>query len=64
MNAQYVLTIVGDKAAPALRSGALNLERTLTTGKQDYDTDSKEWPVNKPTIKVEARAQCSGTKKI
>ncbi len=46
--------------ASVLRSGALNLERGLTNGKQDYETDSKEWPVNQPTIKVEARAQCSG----
>lgn len=52
--------IVGDKVAPTFRSGALNLERGLTTGKQEYDTNSSDWPVNKPTIKVEARAQCSG----
>ena len=58
---QFVLAIIGDKAAPEFRSGALNLERELMNGKQDYETDSKEWPVNQPTIKVEARAQCSGT---
>jgi xanthine dehydrogenase/oxidase len=57
---QFVLAIIGDKAAPEFRSGALNLERGIMNGKQDYETDSKEWPVNQPTIKVEARAQCSG----
>ena len=56
-----MLTIIGDKAAPEFRSGALNLERGIMRGKQDYDTDPKEWPVNQPTIKVEARAQCAGT---
>ncbi len=58
---QFVLTIIGDKAAPEFQSGSLNWERKIMRGKQDYDTDSKEWPVNQPTIKVEARAQCSGT---
>ena len=57
---QYFLTVMGEKVAPALRSGALNLVRDLTIGKQEYETDPKEWPVNQPTIKVEARAQCSG----
>jgi hypothetical protein len=57
---QFVLTIIGDKAAPEFRSGSLNLERKIMSGKQDYDIDPKEWPVNQPTIKVEARAQCSG----
>ncbi|XP_046441655.1 indole-3-acetaldehyde oxidase-like isoform X1 [Daphnia pulex] len=60
---KFVLTIFGDKAAPEFRSGALNLERKIMSGKQDYDIDSKEWPVNQPTIKVEARAQCSGEAK-
>jgi xanthine dehydrogenase/oxidase len=58
---QFMLAIIGDKAAPEFRSGALNLEREIMNGKQDYETDSKEWPVNQPTIKVEARAQCSGS---
>ncbi len=58
---QFVLAIIGDEAAPEFRSGALNLERKIMSGKQDYDTDPNEWPVNQPTIKVEARAQCSGT---
>lgn len=30
------------------------------SGKQDYDTDQKEWPVNQPTPKIEANAQCAG----
>jgi xanthine dehydrogenase/oxidase len=58
---QFMLAIIGETAAPEFRSGALNLEREIMNGKQDYETDSKEWPVNQPTIKVEARAQCSGS---
>lgn len=57
---QFALAIIGEKSSPSLRSGARNLERDVMVGKQDYDTDSKEWPVNEPTIKIEARAQCSG----
>lgn len=55
-----MLGILGDKVPPALKSGALELERGVSSGKQDYETDEKQWPVNKPTIKVEARAQTSG----
>lgn len=51
---------MGEKSSSFLKSGAHNLVRDIMVGKQDYDTDSKEWPVNQPTIKIEARAQCSG----
>jgi len=37
-----------------------NLERGLSSGKQEFDSDNKEWPVSEPIIKLEARAQCSG----
>jgi len=57
---QFALHVVGDRASPRVRSGALDLERGLSSGKQEFETDEKQWPVNKPTIKVEARAQCSG----
>ena len=57
---QFVLNILGSKVGPNIQSGALNLKRGLSSGKQDFDTDEKEWPIYKPTIKVEAMAQCSG----
>jgi len=57
---KFALHVIGDKASARVRSGALDLERGLSSGKQEFGTDHKEWPVSKPTIKVEARAQCSG----
>lgn len=55
-----MLSILGNKVPPVLKSGAFELERGISSGKQDYEVDEKQWPVNKPTIKVEARAQTSG----
>lgn len=57
---QFILNILGDEVPPALKTGALELERGISSGKQDYATEENEWPVNKPTIKVEARAQTAG----
>jgi len=57
---KFALHVVGEKASAHVRTGAHDLERGLSSGKQEFDTDEKEWPVNKPTIKAEARAQCSG----
>ena len=56
-----MLTILGDKVPKHISSGALDLQREISSGKQEFDTDSKNWPVNQPTIKVEARSQCSGS---
>lgn len=52
--------MLGDKIPKRIASGALDLQRGISSGKQDYDTNEKDFPVNKPTIKVEARPQCSG----
>lgn len=52
--------VIGQKAGDKVRSGACNLERGITSGKQDFETDEKEWPVSQPILKLEARAQCSG----
>ena len=57
---QFAMIVIGNKVDSKFKSGALNLERGLSSGKQDFDTDKKEWPIYRPTIKVEARAQCSG----
>jgi xanthine dehydrogenase/oxidase len=43
-----------------LVSGGKILERPLSTGKQDYETNKSLWPLNKPVPKLEAVAQCSG----
>ncbi len=57
---QFLLGIVAEDADPVLRSGSANLERGLSSGKQDFDTVSKDWPLHQPVPKLEARAQCSG----
>ena len=43
-----------------LVSGGKILERPLSTGKRDYETNKSVWPLNKPVPKLEAVAQCSG----
>jgi len=43
-----------------MQSGATDLERGLSSGKQDYETDLNEWPINQPSVKVDAKTQCSG----
>jgi xanthine dehydrogenase/oxidase len=36
------------------------LQRPLSSGKQDFDTDKSLFPLNEPVPKIEAVAQCSG----
>lgn len=48
------------KASPKLRSGAFLIQRELSSGKQDFDTDRKMWPVNQPMPKIESIYQTSG----
>ena len=43
-----------------MRSGALNLDRGVSTSEQSYDTDESLWPVSEPIEKVEAKWQTSG----
>lgn len=57
---QFALIVLGTKVDSTMKSGALDLQRGLSSGKQDFDTDKNEWPIYQPVIKVEARAQCSG----
>jgi len=57
---KFALSVIGDKVSPRVRTGAVELERGISSGKQEFDTDETQWPVHQPTIKVEARAQCSG----
>ncbi|XP_011694376.1 PREDICTED: xanthine dehydrogenase/oxidase-like [Wasmannia auropunctata] len=57
---KFVLSIKPENIDSKLRSGGLLLERGLSSGKQDYDTDKNEWPVNKPMTKLDAIKQTSG----
>ena len=57
---QFVLGIVGEKAAPRVRSAVHSLKYEDFVGQQEFDTDVDSWPIHKPTPKIEARAQSSG----
>ena len=59
-NFQFYLYILGDSAAPAVQSAAADLERGLSSGAQDWETDESQWPITKPVEKTEAKIQCSG----
>ena len=57
---QFALNVVGKQVDAKNKSGMSNLERGVSSGKQEFDTDANEWPIRQPIIKLEARAQCSG----
>jgi len=57
---KYVLGLSPPDLSANLVSGGKILERPLSTGKQDYETNKSVWPLNKPVPKLEAVAQCSG----
>ena len=57
---QFVLGLSPPDLPANLVSGGKILERPLSTGKQDYETNKSVWPLNKPVRKLEAVAQCSG----
>lgn len=45
-------------------SGGSEFDRAVSSGLQDYDTNKKVWPLNKPIPKIEALIQCSGEAKF
>lgn len=49
-----------NKVNPKYRSGAALLERGISSGKQDYNTDKNLWPLNQPIPKIESVYQTSG----
>lgn len=55
-----ILGIIGDIASPDVVSGATDLVRPLSSGKQVYDENTEIWPLGKPIPKLEAHIQCSG----
>ena len=54
---------MGDRAPAAARSGGADLNRGVSSGEQNYETDPSLYPVNQPIPKVESRAQCTGEAK-
>lgn len=57
---KYVLGLSPPDLPAKLVSGGKILERPISTGKQDYETNKSVWPLNKPVPKLEAVTQCSG----
>ena len=52
--------MLGDKCTEDVRSGAYELDRGVTSGQQDFETDEAQWPISKPVEKYEAKIQTAG----
>lgn len=48
---------------PTHISGAVEIERPVSSGSQTFQTDRSEWPLTEPVVKYEGLAQCSGEAK-
>jgi xanthine dehydrogenase/oxidase len=56
-----VLSIApSDKLSPAMKSGGTLLDRPVSTGVQDYETNKSLYPLTQAITKLEALAQTSG----
>jgi xanthine dehydrogenase/oxidase len=49
-----------DKLSPKNQSGGTVLERPISTGVQDYETNESLYPLTEAVPKIEALAQTSG----
>ncbi|ELT96233.1 hypothetical protein CAPTEDRAFT_161264 [Capitella teleta] len=57
---RFVLDVCGDKIPERLRSGALGIERPVSSGSEDFSTDTSKWPLTQPLMKTQAFLQSSG----
>ncbi|XP_015110494.1 xanthine dehydrogenase [Diachasma alloeum] len=57
---KFVLSVKPETVDEKLRSGGTILERDLSSGRVDYETDKSLWPYNKPLPKTESIYQTSG----
>ncbi|XP_008216630.2 xanthine dehydrogenase [Nasonia vitripennis] len=57
---KYILNLNPNKASPRIKSGGTLLQRELSSGKQEFNTDRTTWPVNEPINKIGAIHQTSG----
>ena len=51
---------MGKRANPKFVSGAMDIEKRLTTAKHNYEYPEDEWPLYQPVPKIESAIQCSG----
>lgn len=49
--------------SPKYLSGTIPLQRSLSSGKQSFETNTNLWPLTEPTLKHEGLIQCSGEAK-
>ncbi|XP_015171182.1 PREDICTED: xanthine dehydrogenase-like [Polistes dominula] len=57
---KFILSIKSENIDSKLRSGGTILERELSSAKQDFETNTNTWPLNKPIAKMESIYQTSG----
>ncbi|KOC64413.1 Aldehyde oxidase 2 [Habropoda laboriosa] len=57
---KFILSVKPEIIEPRARSGGSLLERELSSGKQEFNTDKNLWPLNQPLPKLEAIYQTSG----
>lgn len=56
-----MLSLSPEHVSDRYKTGGTLLERPLSSGKHDFETDKSKWPLTKPVSKVEALIQCAGT---
>nr|CAD7447548.1 unnamed protein product [Timema bartmani] len=59
-NDQFLLQLSGSRVKSKYLSGGELLTRPPSSGVQQFQTDSSQWPLNQPVPKIEALVQCSG----
>ncbi|XP_073981070.1 uncharacterized protein isoform X1 [Rhodnius prolixus] len=57
---RFVLSVNPEQVNERYRTGCNNLQRPLSSGKQEYVTNKAEWPLTQPMPKMESLIQCSG----
>ncbi|XP_059485730.1 xanthine dehydrogenase-like [Neocloeon triangulifer] len=57
---KFLLGLDPNRVSASKRSGAENLIRPLSSGKQDFETNPGVYPLNEPIPKLEAAAQTAG----
>nr|CAD7596424.1 unnamed protein product [Timema genevievae] len=57
---KFLLQLSGSRVKSKYLSGGELLTRPPSSGVQQFQTDSSQWPLNQPVPKIEALVQCSG----
>ncbi|BES97399.1 2 iron, 2 sulfur cluster Hypothetical protein [Nesidiocoris tenuis] len=57
---KFVLSLNPNAVNERNKSGSSLLTRSVSSGRQDFDTDRSRWPVNQPVPKLEGLMQCAG----